>query len=179
MTTLQDTRAKQSFKNLFHKLFVKLIELIKQEDTPHNIGLGMALGVFIGILPIMGIQMTVVALIALPLRANLKAALAAVWISNPITFIPMYWGYYRFGLLFFPSRAVTWEQFGKIVSAAGQLDWTNISDSASKVLGLSMDILIPMWTGATFLAFAFFIPSYFVTCRLVVSYRNRKEQARV
>ena len=118
MTLASDIPAKPKSKSLLRRFVSKLIEIARQKDTPHRIGLGMALGIFVGILPIMGIQMTVVAIIALPLRGNLKAAVAGVWISNPITFIPMYWGYYQFGLLFFPSRAITWEKFGEIIASA-------------------------------------------------------------
>ena len=176
MTDGSNPPVKQGTKSLLGRLVSKLIEIARQKDTPHRIGLGMALGIFVGILPIMGIQMIAVSLIALPFRGNLKAAVAAVWISNPITFIPMYWGYYQFGLLFFPSRAVTWEEFGKIITTAAEWDWANISGSTAKILNLGVDILVPMWTGATILAIVFGIPTYFVTRRMVVSYRARKSR---
>ncbi len=174
MITEPDTPENSRTNPLLARIGAKLIEIARQKDTPHRIALGMALGIFIGILPIMGIQMTVVAIIALPLRGNLKAAVAGVWISNPITFIPMYWGYYKFGLLFFPSRQVSWERFTEIIAAAAEWDWSNVCGSTVKILDLGADILIPMWTGATILAFAFGIPTYFVTKRFVVSHRARK-----
>ena len=161
-------------KSLFRRAISKIVAIISQRDTPHHIALGMALGIFIGILPIMGIQMTVVTLIALPFRGNLKAAIAGVWISNPITFLPMYWGYYKFGLLFFPSREITREQFKQIIAAAADWSWSNVAESLKRILDLGADILIPMWTGATILAVAFGIPTYFVTRSFVVRYRARK-----
>ncbi len=160
-------------KSLPRRAATKLIAIFRQKDTPHRIGLGMALGIFIGILPIMGIQMTVVTLIALPLRGNLKAAIAGVWISNPITFLPMYWGYYKFGLLFFPSRALAWDQFVEIIEAS-DWRWTEVTASMMRILHLGADILIPMWTGATILAVVFGIPTYFVTRSLVIRFRARK-----
>jgi uncharacterized protein len=163
-------------KGLVRRAISKIVAIISQRDTPHRIALGMALGIFIGILPIMGIQMTVVALIALPLRGNLKAAIAGVWISNPVTFLPMYWGYYKFGLLFFPSRAVNREQFKEIIAAAADWSWSNVGESLKHILDLGADILVPMWTGATILAVIFGIPTYFVTRSLVVRYRARKSR---
>ena len=160
--------------NRIKRLLKKLIAIVKQKDTPHRIALGLAFGIFIGILPIMGIQMTVVTLLALPFRANLKAAVAGVWITNPITFIPMYWGYYKFGLLFFPSRAVTWDAFMKMIVEAGEVDWSALGESLDRILDIGMDILIPMWAGATFLAIVFSIPTYFVTKWAVFKYRARK-----
>ena len=160
--------------NKLRRLLKKLFDILKQKDSPHRIALGAALGIFIGILPIMGIQMTVVALLALPFRANIKAALAGVWISNPFTFIPMYWGYYKFGLLFFPSRAVTWDAFMKMITEAGGLDWSALGESMNRILDIGMDILIPMWAGATILAVFSCIPTYFITKWAVIKYRTRK-----
>ena len=156
------------------RLLKKLIDIIKQKDTPHRIALGLTFGIFIGILPIMGIQMTVVTLLALPFRANIKAAVAGVWISNPITFIPMYWGYYKFGLLFFPSRQVSWSTFMKMITEAGELDWSALGESMNRILDIGMDILVPMWAGATLLAIVFSFPTYFVTKWAVIKYRARK-----
>lgn len=42
-------------------------------------------------------QMLVVALFAIPCRANLPIAIALVWITNPITLPPMFLGAYLFG----------------------------------------------------------------------------------
>jgi uncharacterized protein len=163
-------------KSKLKALAAKIIDIARQKDTPHKIALGLALGIFVGILPIMGIQMTVVALLALPLRANIKAALAGVWISNPITFIPMYWGYYKLGVLFFPSRFVSWDAFIGRVTQTGGISWSSLGKSLARLLDLGVDILIPMWTGATILAVAFSIPTYFITKKTVTAYRARSKK---
>ena len=165
-------------RGIMRRAYVKLVEIVKQKDPPHKIALGMALGIFIGLLPIMGIQMAVVTAFALPFRGNLKAAIAGVWISNPITFIPMYWGYYQFGLLFTPSRQIDREQFSGIVSAAFEWSWTEISLSVNRIMDMGADILIPMWIGSTILAVVFGVLTYFVTYRLVVKYRLRRRAAK-
>ena len=153
----------------------KLISILRQKDPPHRIALGAAIGIFIGLLPIMGIQMAVATILALPLRGNIKAAIAGVWISNPITFIPMYFGYYQFGLVFFPTREIGWDRFKEIVTEAAKWDWSAVGHSIAKVLSLGADILIPMWTGSGILAVVFGIVTYFVAYRFVVNYRARKK----
>ncbi len=164
----------QPEKSLLKRFAARLLEIARQKDTPHNIGLGLALGIFIGILPIMGIQMSVVAILAIPFRANIKAAVAGVWVSNPITFLPMYWGYYKLGLLFFPSKAVSWDDFINMIKEAGEIDWSSITESLGRILNIGADILIPMWTGAFILAVIFAPPTYFITKRAVKEYRKRK-----
>ena len=165
-------------KGLARRIFYKLVDLAREKDPPHRLALGMCLGIFVGILPIMGIQMAVVTLIALPLRGNLKAAIAGVWISNPITFLPMYWGYYRFGLLFTPNRQTSWHEFTHMVTKAAQWDWTDMVHSTMQIIALGEDILVPMWIGASILATVCAIPTYFFTYRFVIQYRVRQDRKR-
>lgn len=173
MTSSTDTESSRNTNSLSSPL-KKLIILLRQKDTPHRIALGAALGIFVGILPIMGIQMTVVTLLALPCRANLKAAVAGVWVSNPITFLPMYFGYYKFGLLFFPSREVSWQAFMQMITEAGELNWSAPGESLSRILDIGADILLPMWAGASVLAVFFGVMTYFVTKRAVVLFRTSR-----
>lgn len=49
---------------------------------------GLAAGLFIALLPVPG-QMALAACAAVLLRANLPLAVAATWISNPLTFAPI------------------------------------------------------------------------------------------
>ena len=56
------------------------------------------LGLFIALLPIPA-QTVVAPLAALLFRVNVPVAFAAVWITNPITWVPVYFFEYRLGLL--------------------------------------------------------------------------------
>ena len=155
------------------KRFVaNLFEIATHKDSPPRIAMGMGLGIFIGILPIMGIQMAVVSLLAIPFRANLKTALAAVWISNPITFLPMYYANYRFGVIFTPTREINRARFHKLLSTAAEWDWSEMGDSFMRILEIGSDILIPLWLGSFILATLLSVPTYFATLKLVGSYRK-------
>lgn len=57
---------------------------------------GMAVGVFIGLTPTVGIQTLLMLGACLLLRANFPAAFLASWISNPVTVPPLY---FAFGVL--------------------------------------------------------------------------------
>ncbi|MCP4675061.1 MAG: DUF2062 domain-containing protein [Deltaproteobacteria bacterium] len=171
MTDTANTKERTENKGLLRRGVARLVAVLRQKDTPHRIALGMAMGIFVGLLPIMGVQMAVVAMLALPFRGNLKAAIAGVWISNPITFIPMYWGYYQFGLLFSSTKEIEWERFQGIISEAAEWSWMSVSQSMNRVVDIGVDILIPMWIGSTILAVVFGILTYFVAFRFVVKYR--------
>jgi hypothetical protein len=57
---------------------------------------GLALGLFIGFMPIFG-QMFIAAALAILFRVNLPIAFMAVWISNPLTFAPIFFFAYQVG----------------------------------------------------------------------------------
>jgi uncharacterized protein (DUF2062 family) len=127
----------------------------------------------------MGIQMPVVSIVALPLRANIKAALVAVWITNPVTFIPLYYANYRFGLLFWPEKGASKEAFVEALTGAADFSWSAIWESLTALFDMGTDILVPLWIGSTILGVAFSVPTYFATKWLVVKYRRRREAARL
>lgn len=84
-------------KNLYKlKQFVKL-RILHSDDSPHRIAMGMALGLFIGWTPAIGLHILMVLVSTLIIRANRLVALTCVWISNPLTIIPIYYPSYLVG----------------------------------------------------------------------------------
>ncbi len=55
-------------------------------DTPHKIGLGAAIGIFVCFSPIFGLHMILAVVLAYVLRGNIVAALITTWFGNPLTF---------------------------------------------------------------------------------------------
>lgn len=161
-------------KGLLRRVASKLLDIAREKDPPDKIALGLALGIFVGFLPIMGIQMVVVSLIALPLRANLKGALVGVWMSNPLTFIPLYYGNYLFGRMFVSTQAVGWKEFAGTITHASEWSWTTIRSSLRNLVDMGTDILLPLWVGSAILAVLFSIPVYVLTYRFIVTYRARR-----
>ncbi len=58
----------------------------------------VAIGLFFAMLPIVG-QMALAALVALWVRVNLPVAVAFTWVSNPLTYVPIYYPAYKLGAL--------------------------------------------------------------------------------
>lgn len=86
---------------------------------------GLALGVFIAFLPVLG-QMVIAAAFAILLRLNLPVAVMSVWITNPFTIAPIYYFSYKVGtqILSEPlgQYAFNWslEWFGREFAAVWQ-----------------------------------------------------------
>jgi uncharacterized protein (DUF2062 family) len=60
---------------------------------------GVAVGVFIGLTPTLGVQTLLILGASLMLRANFPAAFVASFVNNPLTVAPMYYGMNRLGQL--------------------------------------------------------------------------------
>jgi len=81
-----------------------------------SIAFGLAVGLFVGFMPILG-QMFVAAALAILVRVNLPIAVMAVWITNPITIAPIYFFSYQVGayILELPvsdqAFTMSWEWF--------------------------------------------------------------------
>ena len=100
-------------KICYERLIKPIIEI---KDSPHSIALGTAIGMWVALTPTVGIQMTVCLIVCTLLKANILIAVAMCWISNPITFIPMYYGYYRFGLFISNTEPSSWQEFKRMLN---------------------------------------------------------------
>lgn len=71
--------------------------VLHADDPPERLALGAAIGMFVTFTPTFGFQMALVVFIAWLLRANKTAGLPIVWISNPASMGPIYYGCYAVG----------------------------------------------------------------------------------
>jgi len=71
-----------------------VFKILHADDPPHRLALGIAIGLFVTFLPLIGIQMALAFALAWLLRANKLVGIPLVWISNPFTlwiYYPAYW----------------------------------------------------------------------------------------
>lgn len=145
--------------------------ILMLEDTPHSIALGTAIGLFVAWTPTVGIHMILVVAVALLMRANKVAGLIAVYISNPLTYVPMYWIEYKLGAVVV-DKHVTYEYVREALRYHGLAEWLEA------FLKLCVyDLAVPMWLGGIVLALAHAIPGYYVTRWAVLRYRRRTRVA--
>lgn len=151
-----------------------LMDILREKDPPPRIARGAGIGIFVAFLPIMGIQMPVATMLALPLRGNIKAAIAGVWVTNPLTFIPLYYAVYRFGLLLAPSRRMGWAEFEAVLIKSANWNWAEIRESVIQLVDMSADIMVPLWLGGVVWGLFFGIATYFATLRAAKRLRARR-----
>jgi uncharacterized protein (DUF2062 family) len=79
--------------------------LWEQEGSHGQRARGLAAGIFCGCFPFFGLQTLLGVALASLVRGNHLLAAAGTWISNPLTYVPLYWFNYQLGsLLLGPGR---------------------------------------------------------------------------
>ena len=82
-------------KDLNYKKILSLF--LKQNGTPFFNAKGVAVGVFCGCFPFFGFQTLLGLFLARVARGNLFLAAICTWISNPFTYVPLYFFNYKVG----------------------------------------------------------------------------------
>jgi uncharacterized protein (DUF2062 family) len=72
---------------------------------------GLALGLFVAFTPTLGIQMFLAACGAIYFKVNLPIALAACWITNPLTALPVYSAAWKLGEYLLKNSVLLEEAF--------------------------------------------------------------------
>ena len=84
-----------------------IVWLWSHEGTPGQMARGLAIGVFCGCFPLFGLQTLLGIALASALRANHLLAAVGTWISNPVTYLPLYWLNYQVGEILLGIRETT------------------------------------------------------------------------
>lgn len=82
-----------------------------------RVALGVALGLGVGVIPL-PTQMLLAALLAIACRANVAAAVAATWLTNPFTLVPIW------GLAIFLGQLASGHQGPIATPEMLQIDWS-------------------------------------------------------
>lgn len=75
------------WKRLLRYLYIRFLRM---EGSPEAIARGVAAGMFAGSFPLLGFQTLIGIAIAMLVRGNKVMAAAATWISNPLTYLPLF-----------------------------------------------------------------------------------------
>ncbi len=140
----------------FRYLYLRFIRL---RGTAEDVARGMALGVFIGITPTMGVQMPLAFFFAMLLKENKIAAVIGVWISNPMTAIPIYT--YNF-------------KVGKYLLGTPDIKMPNFS-SLNEILALGHDLILPLAIGSLIAGLFSATIAYFITLKAYAVVQMERE----
>ena len=81
--------------------FKKILSLFRhQNGSPYFNAKGLAIGVFSGCFPFFGFQTLIGIFFAKLAKGNIVLAAIGTWISNPFTYVPLYYFNYKVGSIF-------------------------------------------------------------------------------
>ena len=123
-------------------------------------------GIWISMLPIVGIQMIVVFFVSLLVRANLPLIVALQWISNPITMGPIYFADYKIGMILINLMGLN---YPKNILLSSNYDWSKFS---FKELIRLLDTFPPMFLGGSVLGIFMGVFAVFLYKILSKFYKN-------
>ncbi len=165
--------------------------LARATGTSHQIALGVAIGFFVGWLPIIGIQMAVAVVVCQIFRANKIVPIFPIWLTNPVTLVPVYSFNYHIGWLMVggPPLSDLVVVLKKMVrppmvgESMGWFEtwWGGVRHAFSELLAMGWEMQLPLWLGCVIVGLALAIPSYYITLKVVDSFRaavHRKRQVR-
>lgn len=172
-------------KKKFEKYIrVKFINPVLNSRAPvSEVSLGVAVGIFLGFTPTVGLQMYLVAIAWTIYRYvfgrhfNLPVGVAMVWISNPLTMVPLYYlflvtGYWVIDI----QNGLSYEHFAESLARISQTGDT-LEKIAEGTRFLLIDLGWPMIIGGFVYAVPLSIISYYITKGMVSS--HRKSNARL
>ncbi|MGF1480925.1 MAG: DUF2062 domain-containing protein [Cyanophyceae cyanobacterium] len=139
------------------------IRLRRLRGKPQVIARGIAAGVFAGFFPFFGFQTIIGVLLAVLLRGNKIAAAAGTWISNPLTYVPIYYFNFRIGKLLLGGSDLLVEDLD-IQSQS----WSAIVESGTMVVATLL-------VGCLAVGLVGSICSYFVSLWAIARWRNSRQ----
>ena len=90
---------------IYRKRFFTNLRKLKGE--PGTLARGLAIGVFAGCFPFFGVQSLIGVILAAIFRSSKVAAIAGTWISNPLTYIPIFVFNFKVGKLLLGVESIS------------------------------------------------------------------------
>ena len=150
--------------------------LLQLDGSAESIALGTAFGLFVAMTPTVGVQMIIILLISLVLPIHRIAGLIMVYVSNPLTVVPIYWFDYWVGLKCLAQEGLTRTNFELLyqeaASQANEVGW--FEGGLELLRSIGNDALGPLFLGGAIVGLICGLPAYPITLRFVRRYRARK-----
>ena len=139
---------------MLHKTKNFIRRILRTEDSPKKIALGLAIGVFWGIIPTFGFAILFSLPTAFLLKGNKLAAILGTFVVNPFTTPFIYAFEYKVGQLVLKTAPLplSWDIF-----------------NLENLLDISKALLV----GSIFLAIALALLTYFLTLQITIKHRAR------
>lgn len=159
----QSVKRRELWGRILRYLRLQRLRLLRLDAPPEVIARGMAVGVFVGLIPLLPSQSLLAIGVAFLLRASKIAAVIGTLITNPLTWVFLYILFYHIGKAILPLEIPPLD--------INRLDFESLVNSGWRMA-------VAMLTGGVVLAVPSSILAYILTLRGVRFYRIKRDLRR-
>ena len=150
------------------------LRFIRLRGEPRELALGMALGIFAGMMPIMPFHMALSIALALVFKGSKITAVLASWISNPLDWYILYYLNYKIGsfVLEHSKESKDFLSLTESIRNSGQG-----MEFMKEIVGASGSVVAAFLVGGLIMGVVASVPSYFIflkVFRYIQSLRESK-----
>jgi len=131
-----------------------LVRMRQLQGNPHYVALGMAVGIFISIMPIIPLQTVVAIALAFLLRGSKSAAVLGTWLSNPLTIPVVYYANYKLGCFLLGYQKtldhISFDSFSQLMQLGLEVTWAMIV--GGMVIGAASGVVTYLFTFQVFVS---------------------------
>jgi uncharacterized protein (DUF2062 family) len=151
---------------------------LHSRGSAEAIARGVALGLFIALTPLFGLHLPIVWLVALLLRANRTASFLAVFVTNVVTFVPIFAFTYAVGVQILPGRfnPEVRSLLHDLAERMRARPFFAFTDNFQDLVLSLKDLFWPMMAGGIIVGAIAAALAYPLTRRLVIRVRDRRKQ---
>ncbi len=135
------------------------LRFLRLQGSSEQLARGVASGVFAGCFPLFGFQTLLGVGVATVLRGNRLMAVAATWVSNPLTYVPIFAFNYQVG---------AWLLGGGTAQNFGGLD------TLKSWMDMGTEVSVRLMLGSALVGTIAGVASYFVGLPLIQRVRSRR-----
>ncbi len=133
------------------------LRLLRLREHPTVIARGVAVGVFAGCFPLFGLQTIIGVSLAFVIRGSKLAAAAGTWVSNPLTYVPLFAFNYKIG------QWLLGQQTSGIEPVNFQQRW----ESWSELRELGTEVIFALFYGSFWVGIVASVLAYFLSLRIM------------
>lgn len=151
------------------------LRFIRLRGEPHELALGIAFGIFAGMMPIMPFQIASALTLALLFKGSKITAALGTWVSNPLNWYFLYYYSHKIGasILGLPGKS---EIFTSVMASIRQGEEAIVI--IAKIGGAGGSMAAAFVLGGFVMGFTAALPSYFIFLRLFQFIRQWRRERR-
>jgi uncharacterized protein (DUF2062 family) len=159
-TSPQPTMGKKSRSIWQRRLRYYYWRFLRLQGSPEQLARGLASGVFSGCYPLFGFQIIIGVTVATFIRGNRIMAAAATWISNPLTYVPI------FAFNF---------QVGHWLLGGGPINVFDDLDTLKGWREMGTDVSLRLMLGSTVVGVVAAVASYYIGLPIIRRMRQKRQ----